>query len=248
MFNFIGGVLEDTNFSDVVDGGVLEVVTNGNVTWTRRTRSYLGNSKGKCLDHRRQIKDGKDIKLPKQEDHMESFFLAETVSAEDAGEKKRWTLADFDMGKPLGRGKFGHVYIARDKRGGLIHCHGKHVIHRDIKPKNLLLYAQGESKITYFGWFVHTFNRRRTMCGTLDYLPPEMVESLEHDTRSPDTPKLFFIDDKAELNMSGDERSGGEEIEEVEIVNDHDEKAHKSDNGGFSDDNFTISTKKKSGS
>ncbi|GKE03566.1 hypothetical protein Tco_1395584, partial [Tanacetum coccineum] len=33
------------NFSDVLDGGVLEVVTNGNVTWTRRTRSYLGNSK-----------------------------------------------------------------------------------------------------------------------------------------------------------------------------------------------------------
>ncbi|GKC91418.1 hypothetical protein Tco_1152067 [Tanacetum coccineum] len=36
------------NFSDVLDGGVLKVVTNGNVTWTRRTRSYFDNSKGKC--------------------------------------------------------------------------------------------------------------------------------------------------------------------------------------------------------
>ncbi|GKC03724.1 hypothetical protein Tco_0995334, partial [Tanacetum coccineum] len=61
-------------------------------------------------------------------------------------------------------------------------------------------------------------------------------------------PNLLFIDDKAEFNMSGDERSGGEEIEEAQIVNDHDDKAHKSDKGGFSDDNFTISAKKKSGS
>lgn len=34
--------------------------------------------------------------------------------------------------------------------------------------------CQGELKIADFGWSVHTFNRRRTMCGTLDYLPPEM--------------------------------------------------------------------------
>ncbi|MQM16957.1 hypothetical protein Taro_049920 [Colocasia esculenta] len=57
----------------------------------------------------------------------------------------------------------------------LIYCHGKHVIHRDIKPENLLVGMQGELKIADFGWAVHTFNRRRTMCGTLDYLPPEMV-------------------------------------------------------------------------
>ena len=31
-------------------------------------------------------------------------------------EKRRWTLNDFDIGKPLGRGKFGHVYLAREKR------------------------------------------------------------------------------------------------------------------------------------
>ncbi|KAL6194235.1 hypothetical protein ACLB2K_035319 [Fragaria x ananassa] len=32
----------------------------------------------------------------------------------------------------------------------------------------------GELKIADLGWSVHTFNRSRTMCGTLDYLPAEM--------------------------------------------------------------------------
>lgn len=41
---------------------------------------------------------------------------AQTSTEVSAGEKKRWTLNDFDIGKPLGRGKFGHVYLAREKR------------------------------------------------------------------------------------------------------------------------------------
>lgn len=30
--------------------------------------------------------------------------------------KKEFTLNDFEIGKALGRGKFGHVYLARDKK------------------------------------------------------------------------------------------------------------------------------------
>lgn len=33
---------------------------------------------------------------------------------------KRWTLADFEIGKALGKGKFGHVYLARERRSGFI--------------------------------------------------------------------------------------------------------------------------------
>lgn len=183
--------------------------------------------------------------------------------------KKKWRLSDFDIGKPLGRGKFGCVYLAREKSakyivalkvlfksqlskagvehqlrreieiqshlrhpnilrlygyfydsnrvylilefasggelykqlqkeetfteqktagyicqlaGALAYCHKKHVIHRDIKPENLLLGDKGELKIADFGWSVHApTNRRQTLCGTLDYLPPEMIEGKEHD-------------------------------------------------------------------
>ncbi|CDF32691.1 Serine/threonine protein kinase [Chondrus crispus] len=181
---------------------------------------------------------------------------------------RSWTLDDFEIGKPLGKGQFGSVYLAREKktkyivglkvlfksqlvknrvehqlrreieiqshlrhpnilrlfgyfyddtriflileyaaRGELYkqlcghqfdepraatyvaslahslnYCHSKHVIHRDLKPENILIGLNGDLKIADFGWSVHApRNRRTTLCGTLDYLPPEMVEGKSHD-------------------------------------------------------------------
>ncbi|KAF9615874.1 hypothetical protein IFM89_026800 [Coptis chinensis] len=181
---------------------------------------------------------------------------------------KPWSLDDFEIGKPLGKGKFGRVYLAREKKsqyivalkvifkdqiekyklnnqlgremeiqsklnhpnvlrlfgwfhdahhiylileychGGelykllskighlsehqaatyiasltkaLAYCHQKNVIHRDIKPENLLLDFEGRLKIADFGWSVQSTSKRKTMCGTLDYLAPEMVENRAHD-------------------------------------------------------------------
>jgi len=66
----------------------------------------------------------------------------------------------------------------------LRYCHSKKVIHRDIKPENLLLDMKGDLKIADFGWSVHApTSRRATMCGTLDYLPPEMIEGSLHDEK-----------------------------------------------------------------
>ena len=33
---------------------------------------------------------------------------------------KEWTIDDFEIGKQLGRGKFGHVYVAREKKSKFI--------------------------------------------------------------------------------------------------------------------------------
>jgi len=183
--------------------------------------------------------------------------------------RDKWTLEDFDIGKPLGKGKFGRVYMAREKTNKFIcalkvlfksqlakhkvehqlrreieiqchlrhpnilrlfgyfhdekrvyiileyaakgplykhlqqekqfseqktarfiadlaralqYCHSKNVIHRDIKPENLLLGLRDDLKIADFGWSVHAPTaRRKTICGTLDYLPPEMIQGKEHD-------------------------------------------------------------------
>lgn len=184
-----------------------------------------------------------------------------------------WSIANFEIGRPLGKGKFGNVYLAREKKSKYIvalkvlfksqlqkagvehqlrreieiqahlrhphilrlygyfydetrvylileyapqgelykvmqkeangrfdeqksakyikqlsealkYCHHKKVIHRDIKPENLLLNLRGDLKIADFGWSVHApSSRRNTLCGTLDYLPPEMVESKPHDEK-----------------------------------------------------------------
>lgn len=67
-------------------------------------------------------------------------------------------------------------YIAQ-MASALRYLHRKHIIHRDIKPENILVGIYGEIKMSDFGWSVHApSSRRLTKCGTLDYLPPEMVD------------------------------------------------------------------------
>lgn len=64
------------------------------------------------------------------------------------------------------------------------YCHSKHIIHRDIKPENILIGLQDTLKIADFGWAVHApSSRRETFCGTLDYLPPEMVHNKKYHSR-----------------------------------------------------------------
>jgi len=67
----------------------------------------------------------------------------------------------------------------------LEYLHSKHIIHRDIKPENILLSTDNCIKLSDFGWSVKSLpsstTKRLTICGTLDYLPPEMIESNEHD-------------------------------------------------------------------
>ena len=45
-----------------------------------------------------------------------------SVQATPAGKltERVWKLSDFDIGKPLGRGKFGNVYLAREKESKFV--------------------------------------------------------------------------------------------------------------------------------
>ena len=67
-----------------------------------------------------------------------------------------------------------------------LHLHVPAIIHRDIKPENILLDSQGRVKLTDFGWSNYESGSneapRKTVCGTLEYLPPEMIEEKAHDT------------------------------------------------------------------
>jgi serine/threonine protein kinase len=95
-----------------------------------------------------------------------------------------------ELFKELGRrGRFSEREAAgmvQQLAVALQYCHARGVIHRDIKPENLLLaggHAEGDGrahiKLADFGWAVHDPSehvRRTTLCGTPDYLAPELLE------------------------------------------------------------------------
>ena len=57
-------------------------------------------------------------------------------------------------------------------------------MHRDLKPENLLN-CGGTIKISDFGWSSHSpKGQRKTVCGTPDYIPPEMLYRQNYDHRA----------------------------------------------------------------
>ena len=55
--------------------------------------------------------------------------------------------------------------------------HSNGLIHRDIKPENMLIGENLTLKICDFGWCAVTSQPWETFCGTLEYMPPEMIEN-----------------------------------------------------------------------
>ena len=73
----------------------------------------------------------------------------------------------------------------RETISAVKYLHEHNVIHRDIKPENILLDHNYRVKLSDFGWsnFCEENEKRKTFCGTPEYLSPEMVKKLPHDYR-----------------------------------------------------------------
>ncbi len=60
------------------------------------------------------------------------------------------------------------------------YMHKLDIIYRDLKPENLVLDTQGYLKVTDFGFAKEVPDKTFTLCGTPDYLAPEIVTGQGH--------------------------------------------------------------------
>jgi len=60
------------------------------------------------------------------------------------------------------------------------YMHGQSIVYRDLKPENLVLDERGYLKVTDFGFAKVVEDRTFTLCGTPDYLAPEIVTGQGH--------------------------------------------------------------------
>ncbi|KAL1966101.1 hypothetical protein VTN77DRAFT_4849 [Rasamsonia byssochlamydoides] len=68
-------------------------------------------------------------------------------------------------------------FYAAEVTLALEYLHAQQIIYRDLKPENLLLDRHGHLKITDFGFAKEVPDITWTLCGTPDYLAPEVVAS-----------------------------------------------------------------------
>lgn len=63
---------------------------------------------------------------------------------------------------------------------GLECMHSHNILYRDMKPENMMLDADGYIKIIDFGFAKEVADRTYTLCGTPEYLAPELVLGKGH--------------------------------------------------------------------
>ena len=107
------------------------------------------------------------------------YITMEYVSGEDLKSTLR-RVGHLSTGKA--------VYIAKQVLEGLTEAHKLGVVHRDLKPQNIMIDKKGHAHIMDFGISRSLKTKGVTttgmMIGTPDYMSPEQVDGLEVDPRS----------------------------------------------------------------
>lgn len=72
-------------------------------------------------------------------------------------------------------------FYAAEVALALNHLHSLDIIYRDLKPENILLNADGHIKVADFGFAKQCATTTWTLCGTPDYLAPEIVNQQRYN-------------------------------------------------------------------
>uniref|UniRef100_A0A8C8YS10 non-specific serine/threonine protein kinase n=1 Tax=Prolemur simus TaxID=1328070 RepID=A0A8C8YS10_PROSS len=81
------------------------------------------------------------------------------------------------------RGRFATatgLFYSSETVCALEYLHSKEIVYRDLKPENILLDRDGHIKLTDFGFAKKLVDRTWTLCGTPEYLAPEVIQSKGH--------------------------------------------------------------------